>query len=644
MSIFSFSKQECAARRAQLVVLVCHWCRERFDSNGRWIGTEKEPNTRGRFWLCFGLLQGEAGDVQLANAILDTTEYALHVPARTEEEAEGNFDIFVNNHATQIVAVHHARLLPRVRRKLERWARLALRDYPGDRQADYQFHGHNDNMPCKATMGLILGGEYFKNAKAVEHGLWNLRQLADLLTRRGLLSEYTSPTYAPFSLLNLTEIATHARNREARTLSAEALSRIWADVLGHYHGPTGMMGGPFSRAYTIDSTGHLSNLSILLWLTFGDVIFPNPVQELSRKKMRLVHHENDVTSVMGLCGWLSSGHYEPPIEWVDWAARRQYPFRLRATAERGDGGQASGASTVISTSYQEREFILGSSDAEEWSFGESVFLRYGRRLPARGIEEVRTLYSRYLIDDEKPSDADHLLVNHGVTHCLQKDRIVVALSHPKMDLAGRELRSLRYSVIVPTHFGKVEKTLCSGGHFYIQDGPLYIALRPLNASVWGGGSKPRTRQHSHYLEISFPNYSGPARRFSEEELGQTMNGMVMMIGLRREESFSTFQRRMEQAELQDAFSFGCRTVRYRLGKNEFGLSYGLRSNGVRYATINGRVLPTDPWQADGLPAERLPFLDGARRLNGLRLPYRQLGVIWAPRQPWLIASVGKSLR
>ena len=56
-------------------------------------------------------------------------------------------------------------------------------------------------------MGMILGGEYFGDAAAVEHGMWNLRQLRDLLTRRGLLSEYTSPTYSPLSILNLAEVA-----------------------------------------------------------------------------------------------------------------------------------------------------------------------------------------------------------------------------------------------------------------------------------------------------------------------------------------------------------------------------------------------------------------------------------------------------
>jgi len=30
---------------------------------------------------------------------------------------------------------------------------VALNDYPGNRQADLQFHGYNDNMPAKARWG-----------------------------------------------------------------------------------------------------------------------------------------------------------------------------------------------------------------------------------------------------------------------------------------------------------------------------------------------------------------------------------------------------------------------------------------------------------------------------------------------------------
>jgi len=210
-----------AARRLQIFEMGGVLASQCFDQNGHWILPGNSPDARERIWLCFALMCGGPNDKQLANAILADTKFQQHVPARSEAEKVHPFDIFVSNHAVQMLVLHADKLTEPVRLKIESWAKLALNDYPGDRQADYQFHGYNDNMPSKACMGMILGGEYFKDSAAVEHGLWSLRQLRDMLTRRGLISEYNSPTYSPVTLAGLIEVAKYARTSRGAVVGSE---------------------------------------------------------------------------------------------------------------------------------------------------------------------------------------------------------------------------------------------------------------------------------------------------------------------------------------------------------------------------------------------------------------------------------------
>ena len=626
-----------AARRVQVIQLASEFSHAWYDANAVWIGAGRQPDTRETLWLCFGLLDGDASDVALANLLLADLQQTPHHSTRSPEEALATFDIFTTNHSVQMLVLYADKLAPGVRRKLEVWARDALGDYPGDRQSDYQFHGANDNMPAKATMGLILGGEYFGDAAAVEHGLWNLRQLRDLLTRRGLLSEYTSPTYTPLSIINLTEVAEHARHPEARELAARCVERIWADALGHYHAPTGMMGGPYARAYAADSAGHLNAMGILLWGVFGDEVFPHPTEELRRAPVRLLHHYSTPSQV-SLLAWLTSVAVTPPPALIGWMRQRKYPFHLCASAERG----GDGAGEVLTTHYQEEEFAIGTAEGETWTAlqSEAFFLQYALRQPVEGVEDRRTVFARYLINDQEPLDDQHLLKPHGCIHTVQSGRTVLALARPVLELEGQPISALKFSVILTTHFGPVGSVELRDGHVFIQDGPVFLALRPLNMTDWGRQDAVRMEPVEHYQVLSLYNYEGEQRAFTGKELGRTLNGFVAVVGLAREESYEEFCRRIIAAELLDYWHLGMRTTRYRLGDLTLGLSYAVEADRVRYATINAHPVERPIWKADGLPADRLPFLGGKPATNSLELPYEHLRVVWDPAAPWQIASQG----
>lgn len=628
------------ARRARVAELTYFLCRKWYDDGGRWVAHQPAPDLRITLWLCCGLLMGEPESVELANVIIEHAEFAHHHAVRNKEEETSEFDIFVTNHAVQILTACETKLTEASRRKLERWGRYALKDYAGDRQCDYQFHGANDNMPAKATLGMILGGEYFGDPEAVQHGLWNLRQLRDMLSRRGMVSEYTSPTYSPLTVVNLTEIALLAKSPEARRLAGQCAERVWSDILGHFHPPTGTMGGPYARAYQLDSTGHFSTVACLLWLTLGDATAFDPVEELSREKVRLVHHHDDRATQLGILCWVAFAPASPPDYLLRWLENRKYPFRLKASAERG--GAESGE--VNTTCYAESDFALGTSDGDAWCElqSEVYFLQYRRKIPMLGVEDLRTVYCRYLIDDQRPGDglADHLLKPHGLMHTVQEDRMALVLARPSLSLADREVRSLKLSLIIPSHFGRPDQIETDGEWIFLEDGPIHLAVRGLNTTDWGRDEGYAVEDAPNYRMISFFNYRGIPRAFSREELGRTLNGFLSLVGRTSEESRKAFRERVKGTELLDYFHFGCRSVRCRMKETILGISYAVETDRVRYRSINGRLAPRPIWDAEGLPANRLPFLDTVSP-NSLDLPYRHLRAVWAPEAPWVIASRGR---
>ena len=149
----------------------------------------------------------------------------------------------------------------------------------------------------------------------------------------------------------------------------------------------------------------------------------------------------------------------------------------------------------------------------------------------------------------------------------------------------------------------------------------------------------RLEKFPDYQVVSFYNYEGETKRFTEEQMGCTLNGFVSVIGVKSEESWQAFCERVMAVEVLDYYYSDCRVVRCKAGETILGMSYTVNVDRVRYATINGRLADRPVWEADGMPAERLPFLANPQP-NSLELPYKHLRVVWAPDSLWAIGSTG----
>lgn len=616
-------------RRHDYLARVRRFAAPHFNAKGEWIATKRPPGTREWQWAAFAFLDGDENDAKFADRLI------LNAPELGEP-----YSIFANTHALHLLVTHGGAFSEPARRRLETWARLAIEDSPGGARADLQFHGYNDNMPAKATLGLILGGEYFDDPRALRHGLWNLHQLRRLLTRRGVISEHCSPTYSPLTLTNLAEIVQHARHAEARELAAACCEHIWAELLAHYHAPTRAVVGPYSRAYATDSTGHLGNLAYLLWQVFGPGFAPDPSEHLfDPASPAIIHHSGDRFFVATGFAFLAACEHHPSRRLLDWVGARALPFGFRATTERAEGSMLGkpgsfSANRITIAAHQEPDFAMGTSNgdwlhqAEHWHL---VYRRSERPLP--GLADIRHLTMRYLVDDTLPGQSapsprgeavgeiDYVPEN-AFYHTLQKDGVTLVAGGPLDDLARRAHHRLALAVILPEHFGEVDDVRFEDGHFWLEDGDFLLAIRPLATRRWHADTPEFSILRSGpYRLLCLPNHEGEARSFSKEELGATVAGFVAVASSLRVETREAFRAKVMAARLHDTVWITQRTICWEGCGHTLELSYGLVSKQLRFAAIDGEEPATPAWEAKGLPRESLPLMAAKHQSNPHSFPY-----------------------
>jgi hypothetical protein len=630
MCAFDVSGQSLRCRNYQAAVR--RFAGPNFNKNGEWIATRLPPPAREWLWAAFAYLAGDAGDIAFASRLV------MHAP----EPADG-YSIFTNTHALHLLVAHGHAFTAEARLRLEAWGRLTIEDSPGGARADLQFHGYNDNMPTKATLGLILGGEYFGDQRAVEQGLWNLHQLRLLLTRRGVISEHCSPTYTPLTLTNLMEIVHYAKSAEARELASACSEHVWAELLAHYHAPTRAVVGPYSRAYATDSAGHLGNLHFLLWQVFGTECVPDPAVELfSRDSPAIIHHRGDHFFVVAGFAFLAACEHRPPQRLLDWLAARTLPFEFRATTERAEGGAACGtpsftANRVTITSYQAAAFAVGTSNGDWREQSECWHVLYKRTTgtaPA-GLVDIRHLTMRYIVDDLLPGvaatsprgdetgEVDYVS-EFARYHTLQKGPVALVAAGPVDDLAGRACHRLSLAIILPEHFSQVDDVRFEEGHFWLEDGPFIMAIKPLGVRRWSLDTPEFSIIRSGaYRLLCLPTYEGEARVFSVEELRASISGFFSISGSLDETTRDDFRSKVLASYVRDTVWMNQRTIHWQGCGHTLELSCGLVARGLRFAAIDGEEPAAPVWEAKGLARESLSLMaaKGRGRPNPYAFPY-----------------------
>lgn len=643
MTAPSTSKSERAKRIDLYLEHAAQTARNWYDADGNWIATSRPAIARERYWLSHALYSH--GDSVLADAVIRRANVS-----QLDNGIYINFDIFHTNFATALLLEHRDKMAGDVRQNLEERVREGFAIEPGNRRCDFQIHGYNDNMPAEATLGLILGGELLDEPAAVEHGLWNLRQFRALLYRRGIHSEWNSPTYSPVTLHCIAEIAEYSRHSEIREIALKIEERLWLDLAGRFHPEIGVLAGPHSRAYTIDAIAHLSNAASMLWFVLGDAVHPSPMELFKPESGLVLHHEGDFPfNVAQMCIFAIDA-YHPPAAALELFARKTYPFRAIATTEQGDGGPDNPGSTNRLETVLEPDFAVGTSCIFSGSGGETYSVLYKRKPQVRSFRDVGKVYHKFVVNEDLPGEmiiatddkglpysnaGEKYLISVCSMATLQSGTSVLVATSPQLSLGGLEdikdpqpITRLNEMITFPSYFGGADevrigdKALGSwsgeaqhGEWIGCRRGRLLIAFRPLAYTADLGPARITLEKINQYEVIRITFYQGPARTFTRFELRRIFGGFIAEhASIDDYPSLAAFMEDLSPARFTDQY-WTTRRIRYRrpAGKKtkalEMEISWSPGSTTTRFTAINGRPPAQDTRvQFDGLKESDFPFL------------------------------------
>ncbi|MHB9134162.1 MAG: hypothetical protein ACYDBB_24085 [Armatimonadota bacterium] len=655
------------AGQRERIACLCAALRERMrpflQEDGTWQEGLGEYYGRVNLWLAPAFYEGDAADNALADRLIQQA---------TIEAYDGyRFNIFQTNIACQL-RIRYGHLMdddPRA------WCEQVItegnRPFPGNAQSDYQFHGYNDNMPAEATKTLILGGELLGREDWLKNGLWKLRRLAGILSRRGMMSEYNSPTYSALTVHAIGSIAEYARHEEARELAAGIEQRIWTEMAAMWHPGARGFAGPHSRTYHADLANAMNFAKRLVWIVLGEEVTGlEPLHGLTDEYPVVRLYNGSDVYFAASTAWYASGDYHgltPEIAAL--FLEKPDPFEVIATAEQGDSPNGP-LKVTTNTAFLRDAYSLGTT-AYTFIGGEhttSLFITADN-----GSIAGPTAFTRYLVDGEVPgipsrstegqySDYEKDFYGHATAITVQHQASALVSYVPHRTLADREVSHLRLAWIMPTglhqvdelRIGPQEITAWEGSFDArqwcgVRLGKALVAFRPLAYNAPGGEARPLTLHTSaHHAWLELTNYQGDPRQFEREELERLLNGMAVEVARSADYSdLATFLAELQAATaFEDIFFFHTRRLRYQRqalrdrAAVTLDLSYSTYSDGVALRTVNGRPQPELIWQATGIPAETLPFLgEGNAYIPPLGLPWDNLSVYWYP-QPSAIHEHG----
>ncbi|RAV19695.1 hypothetical protein [Paenibacillus contaminans] len=612
----------------------------KFDELGKWLGKDvpvvrREEYIPGLYErLCFAecfLESGQPEAIETARRIIRTSDFAhCH---------------FSPCNALQLLTKYRSLLDEACISRLNGYMEMMWSHFSGD---DLDFVGVNDNFPCISTFVMLIGGELFEREDLFAIGVKRLNQLKGMLSRRGAPTEFSSPTYTPIQVLALAEIANLIRDEEVRNMALQCEERIWVEVLGRYHGETFQMAGPYSRAYTVDSTGHSHHARDILYAVLGDHMQVNPLNTLfsteNGQQDEVIHGWPAYMQV--LSAWQLNTIYHCPVYLAEWALNRKYPFEYQATVEYSSSTDAAasaailgpeedgetyeyGAGSGIASTYMTAGYALGVS-TNEFHNGvqtDSFHLLYKKSSPVVRQSDIRAVYANYIVNERPPMLTETILGDDGRKLGLQHQNSAILLYKPK--LYANAIHSLKLSIQLPSEFGQVEEIWLGDRKLetyeaestepcpvFIKDGEVYMAFLPLMLTDHGRKAAVRIETVNRFVMISFYNYEGEERHFAKRELLLTGNGFVAEVrDCREAESFEAFRRQVALAAVTDRMYANMHTrgtyVRHT-GYKRDGLTleceYSPASEGIKYQAVNGAVPLVDRIRTTGLDVERLPFL------------------------------------
>ncbi|SDS22721.1 hypothetical protein SAMN05444162_1004 [Paenibacillaceae bacterium GAS479] len=579
----------------------------------------KEPSMvddlRERLWTALIYLEhGSSEASAAANRIIMESSY--------------KFCHFAPMIALQILVRDMALLAPPAKEQLRGYVTNMLPHFLED---DMDYVGVNDNFPSMASFICLLAGQMFNDEAAFRVGSGRLLQFKELLRRRGVSTEFNSPTYTPIHAYALAEIAAWVQDEAVVALALELEERTWIDLLGHYHPQTLQHAGPYSRAYMRDSAGRIhSNRFMLLSLLGARLPDYGADTEWSYEALTTGQRISSAMRMMA--------DFHCPTRLVETLLHKTYPFTFKASFDCSpssdygadaepdlcvQGAYEYPAAEGLIQTYMTDNYALGTS-TREFHNGmqtDAFHLLYRRSVPVRKLNDVGTVFSRYVSNTKKIDLSMNILNDEGRKIALQHENTAVVVYKPKAFLqSGIHRLALQLYVTLgddgaaPDEIFLGEQPVagewgesaapCS---IYVKDGPVYIAIHPLRISNLGRKMGVSITRQGGFLAVSLINYEGPARNFGAEELLAVCNGFAVEIGSgEKDGDFASFRERCALSSVSDSLSSSVhsryrisRTVKFNRGGLELALEYSPFSEGVRYMSVNGKSMDIPTLELSG---------------------------------------------
>lgn len=629
-----------AARQRQIYAKLAEYSLDYFDGAGNWIGEEEAPRLRERLWYAISYISsGKEDAIRAANRIITASSFAMC-------------------HFTPMAALQ---LLVKYKRRLDAESVDALEKYllgvlDAFKSPDMDFRGANDNFPTMGCYTLLAGGSYFNRPDCRELGVRRMHDLKAMLTRRGFMTEFNSPTYSPIQVYCVAEIAELTDESELKQLALQIEERLWVDVWGHYHPSTYQTAGPYSRAYAVDSTAHTHQSRFIMYALLGDRLAINPMNTLfsskSGKEGELIH--NNLPFMQVSVGWLINTIFHCPASLVEHALHRTYPYRIQGTFEHAssrDHPQPADlyesddivevpAGSGSHSTYMTEDYALGviTREFRTGVFTDSFHLLYRRRKDVQTQADVATVYANYVVNDKRPGEMNQYVglnwlnwvdsvLDEGRKIGMQHDRTAVLLYKPKLCL-HKQVTSLKLMLLFSARYGFVEEVWLGRQRLselegssvepcpvFIKDGPVYMAFFPLIFVDHGREKAVKVEKINDYLTVSFYNYEGQERDFARRGFLLTGNGFVAEIRSEAEVgSFDNFRQMFDDVKITDEWAYGnaitsMRRTVYERDELKMECIWSPLTEGIQHASINGKI-PNEPLLSiAGLEANKLPFLE-----------------------------------
>ncbi len=518
------------------------------------------------------------------------------------------------------------------------------------------FVGVNDNFPAISTAFCLLHAKIFKRPDLETLVEARLTRYQVQLQRRGLPSEYNSPSYNFLQLHAMALIVEHAPQTKIRSLALSIEHRFWVDLLLHYYPATGEIAGPYSRAYAWDLEGP-GLYRPLLYQVLGNKI-GDPFKNLYKESV-----EAAIVSTV----YRSCVTYHCPKNFQELAFKKKYPFYLEASTE----GSSTKLDAVDSYKGQVLPFVyhptpssdMGLLEIPAYEAQASTYLCKAYSLgtvskpfgsgqqcesflvtwPSPDIKNPYTgkIYTRTIFNDLKPgvdqevrglSQYQSLVYENARNHCVQHQDTAILLSRPNA-FAKSNTQSIANTLVIPNVFkathptltkaplvpihdllvGSTKVTINEGLNIefkesspvFINAGKAYFAFLPLIPRPLALKRAISITQANTSLVISFYSYDGEAREFAYNELFLLGGGFAFQGGSEKEYGdFANFKTQLQKVTMIDDYEkhFHGRNTSTRVTKVSFlkhtlALAYSPVSEGIKYSTLNDRIKPLEYFRA-----------------------------------------------